>query len=841
MKKQINPTIKAHLLRSAFYLLLLVAVCAIPFALAQRNAAKPSVANPNVPANKEDPQRATGPVTLPDGASGVVLSGAAPTGPCQYVIDQIGGSIVPGDTDTGNHGDDTVTAVALPFSYTLYDQTFNSINVSSNGNAQFTTTDTAFTNVCLPWASHNYTILPYWDDQRTDNLGWAGCAGYPGGTCGIYTSVTGSPPNRIFNIEWRAVYFADTTLQANHELRLYEGQTRFDVIYGTVANGNTTATAGVQRDIAPNFTQYFCNGLGDPASGGQSYTLTPCVSPTPTPTATPGGCQFRVLIAYADIGGLPTMIQNEIAAEPDVIGVDLFDAFSGTPTLQQLQQYNIVYAFSNNGWNDAFAMGNVLADYQDGGGVVVVGTFAWDNRGPWLLGGRWVTGGYSPFSSSSTTNFSFNTANITQPGHPLMQGVSSLSAFYRNGLTLAGGSSVADWTDGPPAVAYKTNNGTTAVGINAYLGYLNQFSGEWGRLIVNAGRWLANCQATPTPTPSGTPTPTPTCTPGWRIEPSMLNARAFASGALANNAFYVLTGFNGIDPYVTATNFFNGSVWATGAPIPVPHSQSRATSIGDIIYVPGGFNSIQFGGPLDVMQIYNTTTNTWSNGMNLPAARSGGPAVAFNNLVYVIGGYNPVGTGHNEVFIYDPVSNSYTNGAPMPAGQGNMPGVLLNGEIYVVGGGTAPGAQFAYNPTANTWRTIAPLPTTGGTCQAGGGFAIDGEVWIVGCLGLPINQQVWIYNPGTNVWRAGNRPVHARLELPHQRQRRHPRLLPRLHLHLPRRRRRLQLLRLRLHLHRHRCRSRCTRMVTKCTACRRWTSSGVGRPRVSSTSIATAC
>jgi len=172
MKKQINPTIKAHLLRSAFYLLLLVAVCAIPFALAQRNAAKPSVANPNVPANKEDPQRATGPVTLPDGASGVVLSGAAPTGPCQYVIDQIGGSIVPGDTDTGNHGDDTVTAVALPFSYTLYDQTFNSINVSSNGNAQFTTTDTAFTNVCLPWASHNYTILPYWDDQRTDNLGW---------------------------------------------------------------------------------------------------------------------------------------------------------------------------------------------------------------------------------------------------------------------------------------------------------------------------------------------------------------------------------------------------------------------------------------------------------------------------------------------------------------------------------------------------------------------------------------------------------------------------------------------------------------------------------------------
>ena len=39
MKKQINPTIKAHLIRSASYLLLLLAVCAIPFALAQPHPA----------------------------------------------------------------------------------------------------------------------------------------------------------------------------------------------------------------------------------------------------------------------------------------------------------------------------------------------------------------------------------------------------------------------------------------------------------------------------------------------------------------------------------------------------------------------------------------------------------------------------------------------------------------------------------------------------------------------------------------------------------------------------------------------------------------------------------
>jgi hypothetical protein len=194
-----------------------------------------------------------------------------------YDIQQIGGSIVPGTTDTGNHGDDQVTTISLPFSYSLYDQTFTAINLSSNGNAQFTTTDTAFSNQCLPWTTHDYTVLPYWDDQRTDTN--SGCSVFPGGTCGIFTSVTGSAPNRIFNIEWRTVYYASPTTTANYEVRLYEGQSRFDVIYGAVSSGNTSATAGVQQNDSA-FDQYFCNGSGPGATGGQSYILQTCnVSP----------------------------------------------------------------------------------------------------------------------------------------------------------------------------------------------------------------------------------------------------------------------------------------------------------------------------------------------------------------------------------------------------------------------------------------------------------------------------------------------------------------------------------------------------------------------------------
>src|SRR6476620_4491893 len=58
MKKQINPTIKAYLIRSALYFLLLLGVLAIPFALAQRqNSGKQKIAAPahsdSVPARND--------------------------------------------------------------------------------------------------------------------------------------------------------------------------------------------------------------------------------------------------------------------------------------------------------------------------------------------------------------------------------------------------------------------------------------------------------------------------------------------------------------------------------------------------------------------------------------------------------------------------------------------------------------------------------------------------------------------------------------------------------------------------------------------------------------------
>ena len=102
--------------------------------------------------------------------------------------------------------------VTLPFSFQLYDQTFTGVNVSSNGRLDFVVANEpgGYITACLPAppnvGPYDFTIFGAWEDQRTD-FGLSGCASFPGGNCGVFTSVSGSAPDRVFNIEWRTVLF----------------------------------------------------------------------------------------------------------------------------------------------------------------------------------------------------------------------------------------------------------------------------------------------------------------------------------------------------------------------------------------------------------------------------------------------------------------------------------------------------------------------------------------------------------------------------------------------------------------------------------------------------------
>jgi hypothetical protein len=280
------------------------------------------------------------------------------------------------------------------------------------------------------------------------------------------------------------------------------------VTNGSLGGGGTTATLNTSFPVSGNYIIYaildpapidpFCrpsaqvNLIVNPNPDVNPITdMTYCngtIVPTGTinfssPTVTFGG---KILIGYSDSGGPPTQLRNDLLALAGVTQVDLFDAGSGTPSLALMQQYDIVVPFSNSPYLDPVAIGNNLADYVDANGIVVGLGFTFYTS-PYGPTGRWLTGNYSPYTASTNLNFAVHTLGTYTVGHPLMNGVSTLTSDYHNIVPVAGGATeVAQWDNTESLIAFKGR----VVGITAYIGQAATWSGDFAKVIVNAGNWL---------------------------------------------------------------------------------------------------------------------------------------------------------------------------------------------------------------------------------------------------------------------------------------------------------------------------------------------------------------
>jgi hypothetical protein len=210
-----------------------------------------------------------------------------------YIITQSAGVTItnPGiNLVSGSQCDDCGITINLPFPYTLYSQTFSSLVASSNGQIDFGgPADRRYTNTCLPDPFTSFAIFSHWTDLSMDYQN-VGCDYYPGypQNCGIFTSVSGNSPNRVFNIEYRALSW-DNSLPVHFEVRLYENATRFDIIYAELDTAvSTLSTIGVERDTAW-LTQYQCPTEPNVLVPGVKLAFaltTQCAAPTETPTPT---------------------------------------------------------------------------------------------------------------------------------------------------------------------------------------------------------------------------------------------------------------------------------------------------------------------------------------------------------------------------------------------------------------------------------------------------------------------------------------------------------------------------------------------------------------------------
>jgi len=198
-----------------------------------------------------------------------------------------------------------------------------------------------------------------------------------------------------------------------------------------------------------------------------------------------GGNKTSVLILAADEA---SDARTTLAGYPDLGTVNYFDARVGTPSLSQLQHYDVVVTWSNYVYYDPVAMGDVLADYVDTGGKVLTMMFAMGSHG-WQMQGRFADEGYSPITGG-TIDFSIAELGSYDPGHFLMRGVSAVSDYYRlQDTQLTPGSRwVARWTDGDLLAAVKECGKVAAIA--GYIGDYKLWTGDMYTLVHNAIQWL---------------------------------------------------------------------------------------------------------------------------------------------------------------------------------------------------------------------------------------------------------------------------------------------------------------------------------------------------------------
>jgi hypothetical protein len=145
---------------------------------------------------------------------------------------------------------------------------------------------------------------------------------------------------------------------------------------------------------------------------------------------------------------------------------------------------------------DPTAIGNAIADYLDAGGKAIEAPLiSFDDS----FGGRYITDGYSPFTTAPDWYDGWLSIDVVDPTHPVMKGVTGIWCWSHPNVGLADGAVLlATVSDiGYPAVAAKTN--VVGVNISFFDSVWEAWWGDTGTLIHNAVIWLTGETAVDAP------------------------------------------------------------------------------------------------------------------------------------------------------------------------------------------------------------------------------------------------------------------------------------------------------------------------------------------------------
>ena len=242
----------------------------------------------------------------------------------------------------------------------------------------------------------------------------------------------------------------------------------------------------------------------------------------------------------------------------------------------------------------------------------------------------------------------------------------------------------------------------------------------------------------------------------WSAGAAMPTARTEVTSALLDGVIYAIGGFRatgGNTDLVEAYNTASDS-WSARAALPQSLDHAGAAMVGGKVYVVGGYVSFSQGIISSATYEYDPTLNAWTARSSMPLARAAAATVALDGIIYVLGGVGPQAT---IPLAYNPTSDSWTQLAPISAAREHLTASAVAGKIYLVGGrqNVTQNVNTAevYDPTTNTWQTVTKMPTArGGLASgalAGGVHVVGGEDLSPGGATFPQHE---VYDPVTDSW-----------------------------------------------------------------------------------------
>ena len=186
-------------------------------------------------------------------------------------------------------------------------------------------------------------------------------------------------------------------------------------------------------------------------------------------------------------------------------GVTVFNAGAMTPTAEQLQPFDAVLVWSNFDFADPNGLGDVLADYVDSGGGVVLAVFATSSDDEdRVIAGRWMTNEYAVIApAGGTTTGTAALGAVPVPPHPIMNGVTTFSGgsgSFRPTTreTAPSAQVIAEWTDGSILAAVREDTVGARIDLGMYPPSDTVLPGFWdattdgGALLAGALRYAAD-------------------------------------------------------------------------------------------------------------------------------------------------------------------------------------------------------------------------------------------------------------------------------------------------------------------------------------------------------------